>query len=661
MASREVILRRVKFDLLGLPPTPNEVRQFVTDRRPDAYARMVERMLANPRYGEKWGRRWLDLVRFADTAGFNADPIRPLAYKYRDYVIRSFNRDTPFDRFVREQLAGDELYPADADAWIATGYNRMWPDESNASDILLARQDALNDLTANVGAVFLGLSVGCAQCHDHKFDPILQKDFYRLQSFFAGIVPVRNAIVGTRAQLEDYSRRRQLWLRQTAKVRSELHELETAARVAASRIKRRKFPFVVLNAIDTAGSERSALQRQLAFWSERQIVVTESQLLKRMTAEQRKRRSLLKRELAKLSKKKPRPPRTVAAMVVQELASGPAKTHLLAGGSYTKPKEELIPDFLSILKDDRDTKIVPPRTDSSGRRSALARWMTRANHPLTARVIVNRIWLGHFGRGLVENANDFGTQTKRPIHPQLLDWLASEFVRKDWSIKHLHRLILTSRVYRQDSDRRTRSHDKAARQMDPGNIAYWHFPRQRLTGENLRDAMLMIAGDLNQQMYGPGVRPPLPPKFSTRHGWKVSKSAAARNRRSIYIHAQRNLPYPLLQVFDLPDMHESCARRAKTTVAPQALFMLNSRLIERLAERFSRRVQVASRDNAGRIRLAIRWAFGRSISDQELKTLASVLEADSEPAAADKKKRAGEIWNDFCHALLNASEFIYID
>jgi hypothetical protein len=664
-ADKPTLLRRVTYDLTGLPPTPEEVDAFLGDDSPDAFARVVDRLLASPRYGETWGRMWLDLVRFAETAGFNADPPRPLAYKYRDYVIRAFNQDTPYDRFIAEQLAGDELYPESAEALAATGYNRMWPDESNASNVLLARQSALNDLTANVGAVFLGLSLGCAQCHDHKFDPLLQSDFYQLQAFFAGIVLQDKRPVSPSAQLVEYERQRAAWLAETAELRRELHAIETQARRILGEIKRLKFPPAVLDAVDTHPAERTPLQHQLAFWSERQIDINEADLHTVLDDFARERREVLLREWSAARRREPQPPAETHVMAVAEITEQPPKTYLLAVGSYEDPLEETPPGFPQILRAHRDEqpRIVPPRPGTSGRRAALAAWLAAPDHPLTHRVVVNRIWQGHFGRGLVENANDFGTQTAPPSHPELLDWLATEFVRQGLSWKHLHRVILLSATYQQ-STRLTAHEDRHAAGIDPDNQLYWHFPRQRLSAERIRDAWLAAADQLNEALYGPGVRPELPPNFGGAANWKVSENPADRFRRSVYIYAKRNLPYPLLQAFDFPDMHESCGCRTQTVIAPQALLLLNSELVLEAAERMATRVRQAAdtADPYPAIRQLWRVALGREPSLPEQRRAAEFLARQQQELSAEgNPDPTTAAWTDLCHAVLNSNEFLYVD
>ncbi len=676
-ATRREFIRRATFDLWGLPPNPADIESFVNDASPAAHENLIDRLLDSPRYGERWGRYWLDVVRFSETAGFNADPLRPLAYKYRDYVIRSFNDDTPYDRFVQEQLAGDELFPADEDALIATGFNRLWPDESNASNIELARQSMLNDMTATVGAVFLGLSMGCAECHDHKFDPIRQKDFYRLQAFFAPMIPVESAEIGEQESLDAFRGQLAEWEREIDPLRKELWEIELAARKQVTRIKRKKFPNVVLEAIDTPPWQRTAHQHQLAFWSERQIEFKEKQILKKLDEAQQARRTDLKTQIATFKENKPKPPLQLASMVTADGFPVPP-TSLLAGGSYNKPIEAVTPGYPAILQPDCVESPAPidaPRPGTSGRRTTLAKWITQPDNPLTARVMVNRIWQGHFGRGIVANANDFGTQTQPPSHPQLLDWLATEFVKSGWSVKDMHRLIMTSASYRQSS------RDVAAESVerDPQNQWYSRFPRRRLDAEAIRDSLLAVSGELNLKMYGPGVKPQLPPNFSAREGWKPSKVPAERNRRSVYILAKRNMPYPLMQVFDFPDTHESCARRQETTIAPQALALLNSELVLGLAEKFTAKLfqSQAEFDIEQLIRQAYREALGRDPNAAEVAVSSEFIETQSEliarrrgggqpsrfpqdlPAVVDPAWAGALV--DFCHALLNCNEFIYLD
>lgn len=677
-ATREELLRRAKFDLHGLPPTPAEREQFLGDTEPRAFERLVDRLLDSPLYGERWGRIWLDVVRFADTAGYNADPLRPLAYKYRDYVIRSFNRDTPYDRFVLEQLAGDELFPDHAEALIATGFIRLPPDESNASNVPLARQDQLNDLTTAVGAIFLGQSLGCAQCHDHKFDAISQLDFYRIQAFFSAIIPIEEFPVGTPTELTNYEERMARWLEAGAAPRQELQQMEVQAKQQVAQERRMRFPTEVLAALDTLPEQRTTLQRQYAFYAERQLEILNSAIEKSWTAEQKQRRAELQQIVKRWSSEKPKPPRTVSATGTIDGPQTPP-TFLLAGGSYDKPLEEVQPGFLSAVSEQSTAEIVAPRAGVTGRRTALARWLTDPRNPLPARVMVNRLWQGHFSKGLVDNANDLGVQTPAPKHPELLDWLASEFVSQGWSLKAMHRLIMSSRVYRQA----TRPADTAAAlalvaERDPGNQLFSHFERHRIDAESLRDALLSVSGLLNPRMEGPGVRPELPPQFKGRD-WEVTTSVAERQRRSIYIQVKRNLPYPFLQAFDSPDTFESCARRQVTTTGPQALTLLNSDSVLRYAQAFAGRLlrEQPSAPAHALVREAYLLAYAREPRPEEVAVATQFLELQAGAIAPRQQANEplalplpfpkfldpaqGAALVDFCHALFNSNEFLYVD
>lgn len=686
-ATKEELLRRAKFDLHGLPPTPGERAEFLADTEPKAFERLVDRLLDSPHYGERWGRIWLDVVRFADSAGYNADPLRPMAYKYRDYVIRSFNRDTPYDRFVQEQIAGDELFPDSADALIGVGFNRLPPDESNASNVLLARQDQLNDLTTAVGAIFLGQSLGCAQCHDHKFDEITQADFYRIQAFFAGIVPVEKAPIGSPQQVHEYQQNMDRWLAESASVRHELQQLEVQAAMKAGKEKRMKFPPEVLAAIDTPPLERSALQQQYCFFAERQMDIPAKDIEKALSPEQKQRRAELKKELQRFEQTRPKAAEMLDATTTVDGPDTP-KTFLLAGGSYNKPRDEIQPGFLSAISEVSVATISPPRPGTTGRRTALAKWLTDPSNPLPARVFVNRLWQGHFGRGLAENANDFGVQSPAPTHPELLDWLAAEFVHQDWSIKAMHRLIMTSAVYRQTTDREVTGAQTSvaslARTADPGNQLYWHFERRRLEGESLRDAMLATSGLLDTRMGGPGVRPELPANFKGRD-WEVSTKVSDRTRRSVYILVKRNLPYPFLQAFDQPDTFESCARRQVTTTGPQALTLLNSDSVIWYAQAFAGQLLIdnPSASFSELIHKAYVRALGREPESQELvaaeqflteqaQVISPRLESSPGRMATEKTllpipfpkfqdPAQGAALVDLCHALFNANEFLYLD
>jgi hypothetical protein len=665
-ADRRTLIRRLKLDLLGLPPTPDETEDFVADESEECYERLVDRYLADPHYGERWGRYWLDLVRYADTAGYKSDEDRPLAYRYRDYVVRSFNSNLPYDRFVAEQLAGDELEPDSEQAIVATGYLRLWPDESNASDVQKARQDALNDITSNVGAAFLGLTLGCAQCHDHKFDPILQADFYELQAYFAGILPEDRVPVSEPERLARFDAELAEWTKQADPLRKQLYDLELPARQKASHVKRLKFPADVIEAIDVRPEERTTRQRQLAFWAERQVdkEIKESELEKHLSEPDRVRRKELVAQLAALDASKPPAPPFAKAMAVVDSDAGPAESFLLITGTYDSAFDEVRPKGLSVLEpvSTAAESLVVSRPGSSGRRAALAAWLTDPSNPLPARVMVNRLWQGHFGQGLVSNANDFGVQTPEPVLSDLLDWLAAEFVASGWDIKHVHRLIVTSAVYRQEGA--LAAADPAAVVADPDNTLFWHYPRRRLDAEAIRDSLMLVTGRLAEGMYGPGVRPELPEGFETGEPWEVNKIAQERDRRSVYVYAKRNLPHPFLAAFDLPDMHEACGCRVTTTTAPQALTMLNGSHVLAAAKGVAKRALAGSLDPAQAVERAFELTLGRLPDDDERKAALDFVHAQEE-----RIHRPGDDFadahaiavTDLCHALLNANEFLYLE
>ncbi|MGE0606027.1 MAG: DUF1549 domain-containing protein [Pirellulales bacterium] len=688
-AGKYELLRRAKFDLHGLPPTPDEIDEFAADQSEDAYTRLLDRLLASPHYGERWGRHWLDVVRYADSAGYNADPVRPLAYRYRDYVIQAFNADLPYDRFVQQQLAGDELFPDDEAALVATGFLRLQPDESNASNVLLARQDQLNDLTGVVGSALLGQSLACAQCHDHKFDDLPQRDFYRLQAFFAAVVPADQAMLGTPEELRTRLAAIDRWKAAVDPLREELRQLELPARIAIGGERRLKFPSAVLASIDLHPSRRSSLQQQFAFFAERQIPITEAELLKKLSAEQQSRRQQLLLQIEEMEAARPAGRDTDVMAGID--GPHPPTTYLLSGGSYEWPEEEVAPGFLSAISaDPAAAATIPPplRPGSSGRRAALARWITDARNPLTARVMANRLWQGHFGRGLVQNGNDLGVQGGEPLYAELLDWLSAELVTPTWqaesatvpwSLKRMHRLIMTSCVYLQSSRAATQEPIATTYSADPTNRWYWRFPRRRLEAESVRDSLLAVSGLLNPRMHGPGICPPLPPGYSSRESWTVSPDLADRCRRSVYILAKRNLPYPLLGAFDLPDMHESCACRQMTTTSPQALTLLNSHLVLSYAQAFAgrlladdpmlspmRQVDKACLLAFGRPATAAeQHAGGQFLSDQTAAIAArtaqgaDVLLPTPFPKFYDPAQGAALV--DFCHALMNSNEFLYVD
>src|SRR5579864_5967703 len=448
-ADRITLIRRATLDLTGLVPTPDEVQAFVNDTSPDAFAQVVDRLLASPRYGERWARHWLDLARYADSEGFKSDETRPNIWRYRDYVIDSFNQDKPYDRFIREQIAGDELYPQDPAALIATGFNRHFPDESNARKLLERRQEILNDITDTVGATFLGLTYACARCHDHKFDPILQKDYYRLQAFFAATRIEDHLALDFGEQHTQYERQYAEWDTKTRDIRAEMHILIEPELQALYKENFDKFPPEIQSAITTVPADRTPIQWQMYYNARTQLDHSEEEDAGEMKDAARARWNALKTDFAKFDGIRTAPEPVAQAMI--DNGREAPKTHVLAVGVYDAYKEEVQPGFLSIL-DPAPAKILPPADlNSTGRRTALANWLASPENPLTARVMVNRIWHYHFGRGIAEMPSDLGKQGGPPTDLELLDWLTLRFVHDGWSMKKLHRLIMTSSTYRQST------------------------------------------------------------------------------------------------------------------------------------------------------------------------------------------------------------------
>jgi hypothetical protein len=640
-ASREQLLRRVTFDLTGLPPSPEEIDAFLAESsaKPQvAWERVVDRLLASPHYGERWGRHWLDLARYAESNGYEHDEVRPGAWRYRDYVIRSFNADKPYDRFVREQLAGDELAPEDPDALIATGFNLLGADMSDANDQAQRRQNTLDDMTDTTGLVFLGLTVGCARCHDHKFEPIPQSDYYRLQAFFAPAVFKPALPIAGRQERAAQERTHQGYDALVRPTRAALAALEAPHRQRCYAARLAKLSDEARLAHETPEARRTARQNLIVAQTTRLLKIGPKELAAGMSVAEKARHKRLKQQLTEFDAHKPPPLPSVPAL--QESGAAP-KTFVLRRGELKHPGTEVAPGWPIILRPDHRPAPAAVRalSGSSGRRSALAAWLTDPRHPLTARVLVNRLWQHHFGRGLVPTASDFGVRGQPPTHPELLDWLAREFVAGGWNIKRMHRLMLLSSTYRQS----TRASAEALRR-DPDNELFSRMNRQRLEGEAIRDALLAVSGRLDRRLGGPSVFPPLPTEVK---GWTVSADPRDHCRRSVYIHAKRNLRFAFLEAFDLPDSNLSCPKRERSTTATQALTLLNSAEVNEAAKALAERVGRAEASPEGRVALAYRLALGRRPTAAEL-GLARAFLAESP-------------LSELCRALLNVNEFVYLD
>lgn len=632
-ALREQLIRRVSFDLIGLPPSPEEIDDFVNDAAQDAFERLIDRLLASPHYGERWGRHWLDLARYADSNGYEYDELRPDAWRYRDYVIDSFNADKPYDTFIREQLAGDEIDPDNPAALIATAFNLLGPDMTDSSDQLQRRHNTLNDMTDTVGLALLGLTIGCARCHDHKFEPFSQRDYYQLQAFFTparfrhdlNIVPRER-----RAELSDalanYEARRN-------PVKSALDELERPfkSKLRAEKLARQSEE--VRAAHETPEDQRTPAERERVAETIRFVSVSQAEVLKEMDDEQRSQHKELSNQLKSIESTKPVTPLT---MGLQD-SDKPEKTFMLEMGDPAYQGDEVQPAYLAVLSTDAPT-IVPPALTTTGRRAVLANWIADERHPLTARVMANRIWSHHFGRGIVSTPSDFGVKGEPPTHPELLDWLASEFVRSGWSIKQMHRRMLESSTYRQSTFASTES-----RRVDPDNRWFSRMHRHRLEGEVVRDSLLAISGRLSTKQGGPGVSIAIVSADKGARKETGTTDPLELTRRSVYLTARRNQRNPFLEVFDLPDSNLSCARRDRSVTALQALALFNETDVVAASQALAKRLE----QDADPVAAAYRRILGRAPTDEESK-LARELLQDSP-------------LSELCRALFNVNEFVYVD
>ncbi|MEW4569764.1 PSD1 and planctomycete cytochrome C domain-containing protein [Tautonia sp. JC769] len=642
-ADRRTLIRRATFDLHGLPPTPEEVDAFLADDSPDAFDRLVDRLLDSPRYGERWGRHWLDLVRFAESDGYRADAYRPFAWRYRDYVIDAFNRDLPYDQFVREQIAGDELDPESPVGRVATGYLRLWVYESNQRDVEGQWDGILDDITDVTADAFLGLGMGCARCHDHKYDPILQKDYYRLRSYFAAVVPRDDLNVLPDAPATGEAERRAAWEALTAATRAEIAELEARHRERAAQSAIKLFQPHMQDLIREDRDALSPREQQLATLAFRQVLMEYDKVPNQLKDEKARWEELVA-ELKRFDAIRP------AGANVDTIADvGPVPPPTLIPGD--RSGEDVAPGILSIL-DPEPADIAPPPgwPDSTGRRTALASWLTDPGNPLVPRVMVNRLWQYHFGKGIVATSSDFGRLGEEPSHPELLDWLASTFIDEGWSLKSLHRMMMTSSTYRQAS---SRDDLESCQAVDSENTLLWRMPPHRLEAEPIRDAMLAVSGELDLDLGGPSV-------------------PADQPRRSIYTKFIRNTKDPVLGAFDIADGYLSTAQRNVTTAPTQSLMMINGAWTLKRAEAFaSRLLDAPDPTDAARVRRAFRLAYARSPDSDEVAAALAFLRgpgAEDDLVAADLSCDGGSeapadraAWVDFCHVLLNANEFLYVD
>jgi mono/diheme cytochrome c family protein len=634
-ADRAALLRRVSLDLTGLPPTPAESAAFLADRAPDAYERAVDRLLASPHYGERWARLWLDVARYSDSNGYSIDAPRQM-WKYRDWVVAALNRDQPYDQFVVEQLAGDLLPAATRDQRVATGFNRNTQiNQEGGIDPEQFRVESVMDRVSTFGSAFLGLTVGCAQCHDHKFDPIPQRDYYQLYAFFNSTVDDGHGKATPGGTLE--------FPGEVQAPESLRHELDEA-RGDLDRYLNTYGPAAVAWAAALDGparlklgaTARDAVGRpfdQLTFAEKRALYAA----FPGATPEFRTNNAAL----ARLERREPKP---ITTLVMSELPQ-PRESVIFIKGDFTRRGERVAPGTPGILP-----PLTPP-PDRAPNRLDLARWLFQPSHPLTARVMVNRVWQQYFGRGLVETENDFGTQGLPPSHPELLDWLAVEFVDRQWSLKALHRLIVTSSTYRQSSNARP-----DLEIVDPLNKLLARQSRLRLDAEIVRDVALSASGLLAPQIGGPPVFPPQPDGVMTlgqvKRDWTAS-TGDDRHRRGLYTHAWRATPHPALAVFDAADGFSACTRRLRSNTPLQALTLLNDQQFFEFAGALAARIErEGGADEASRIDYAFRLAVSRSPTPDESRRVSDLL-AQIQPSASSR-----EAWTTVARVLLNLDETI---
>ncbi|TWT60704.1 DUF1549 domain-containing protein [Rubinisphaera italica] len=610
-ADRAVLLRRLYFDLIGLPPTPEEVRAYEQDTNPQAYENVVDQLLSRPEYGERWARHWLDLVRYAESDGYRADNFRPQAWRYRDYVIESFNTDKPYDRFVQEQLAGDELFPDDPAALIATGFLRHGIFEYNVPDIRGQWDQILNEVTDVTGDVFFGLGFQCARCHDHKFDPILQKDYFRLRAFFEATLPRDDVIAATPEDKAKYAAQLAVYQENTREVQKQIDTLLEKPLLEVFEATIKRYPDDLKEVIRKSPEERTAHEQQLFQFANRLILHEQARVDGRVKGEKKDELLALRRELAKFDKLRPKD--LPLPMIISDVGDAAPPTII------PKKKVQVAPGFPTIMEPD-EPAISPPENipNTTGRRAELASWLTETDNPLTTRNIVNRVWQYHFGRGLAANSSDFGQLGGTPTHPQLLDWLTSRFLDGGWQMKSLHRLIVTSATYRQSA-----SHPQLMefQQKDPTNRWYWRGDVRRLDAEQIRDSIFAVTGHLQSAGGGPSV-------------------PADRPRRSIYTRVMRNSHDPLMQVFDLPQFITSSSNRDSTTTPVQSLMLINSQVMLAHATTLAERVHAqSSNDDDAQLSLEKLWwiVFGREPSADELDQAKLFLDTQEQLRSNDRR------------------------
>ena len=677
------MIRRAYLDLLGLPPSPAEVEAFVEDQSENAWEKVLNTLLASPQYGERWGRHWLDVARYADSNGFEQDYNRPNAWRYRDYVINAFNQDKPYNLFLTEQIAGDEMDWKTQETLIATGFLRMGPRVLfREKDNPERRWDYVDDLIATLGRGVMGLTVNCARCHNHKFDPIGQNDYYSLAAAINGWVEIEVPLA-PRAQTEAYTKANKEIDDKVAALRDRISKIEAPARetVRAEYIKK-EYPPNVQAAVFKPEAERTPGEQLLAT----QVLTggggTITDVEKLMKPEELAQTKELRAQITALNRQRPKalpmaeiitdgdwrfypngrgdetigcpkcrlpPPDRPNGTLLHE---GPGRyepppTNFLVRGDPDSKGSLMKPAFPTVLTyGNPATEIPRPDGKTSGRRLALAEWLGSRDNPLSARVIVNRVWYNHMGRGIVATLDNFGKMGEQPTNQELLDWMAVEFMNRGWSFKQLHRLIMSSEAYQMAS-----AFDHGGNLgKDPENDLLWRFRPQRLDAETIRDTMLSVGGNINLTMAGPAIFPNVPDEIldteKTKGTWTNQADGPATWRRSIYVYQRRSLPFPMFETFDHPDMNLTAAMRNVSTVPTQALTLINNPFVIKQAERLAGRITAQTNDPVRQVELGYEYALGRPATDLEKSLALQTIK--------------GKSLVDFTHVLLNLSEFLYM-
>jgi len=643
-ADRRTLVRRVFLDLTGLPPTPEQVREFVEDPSPDAWPNLVERLLASPHYGERWARHWLDLVRYADSGGYEYDNDRPEAWRYRDWVVNAFNSGKSYRDFIREQIAGDEIDPRSPGHQIATGFLRLGPEQNIKTE--MTRADELDDIVSTTSLVFQGLTVGCARCHNHKFDPIPQKDYYQIQAVFFStknadfpLVPA-DEVARYKAEIKRLD-----GLLDPHKTRKA--ELEKPHREILFEQRIERLAPYMREAWRTPPEKRTEGQRLNARQIERTLQIKEEEIVAHMSEAERAEHAREVKAIADIEKLRPKP--YASAMAIGEHGREPLPSYFLHRGSPSNKGSRMEPGVFTVANwKPFELRTPPPDAVTSYRRLSFAEWIASPDNPLTARVMVNRIWQRRFGEGIVATPNNFGRKGEPPSNPKLLDWLAVEFMENGWSVKAMDRLILNSKAYRMASD------DIGANlAIDRGNRFVWRQGRTRLDAETIRDSMLAVAGTLNPALGGPAVHPYIDPALfqgSSKRTWPGKPDDDPSTwRRSLYVFNKRSIRYPMFESFDQPDMITSCSRRNSSITAPQALLLMNNSGLRLQARLFARRLEKeAGADVKSQVNLAFELAFARRPSAAESARSVDFIQSSSHGLV------------DFCQALFNSNEFVFM-